>query len=87
MQPDEVTAVGEMAGEAAAHLAHQARDMHAGIAGRVFSALGSAAAPAQVIHDGIAETAYAAARGLTKGLVRGGALAFSVTRPRDAPTA
>ena len=86
MQPDEITAAGELAGEAAGHFAQQIRDMHHGIAGRVFGALGDAAKPVQTIHDGIAESAYAAARGLTKGLVRGGALAFSATRRPDAPS-
>jgi pimeloyl-ACP methyl ester carboxylesterase len=86
MQPDEITAAGELAGEAVGHLAQQARDMHAGIAGRVFGALGEAAAPVQVIHDGIADAAYTAARGLTKGLVRGGALAVSLARRPDAPS-
>ncbi len=86
MQPDEITAAGELAGEAAGHLALQIREMHHGIAGRVFDALGDAAKPVQVLHDGIAEGAYAAARGLTKGLVRGGALAFSATRGPGAPS-
>ncbi len=86
MQPDEIAAVGELAGEAAGHLAQQARDMHTGIAGRVFGALGSAAAPVQAVHDGIAEAAYTAASGLTKGVVRGGALAVSVARRPDAPS-
>ncbi len=86
MQPDEITAAGELAGEAAGHLTRQVQDMHAGIAGRVFDALGSSARPVQVIHDNLAEGAYAAARGLTKGLVRGGALAFSRVRRPDAPS-
>ena len=86
MRPEEISAAGELAGEAAGHLALQIRDMHHGIASRVFGALGDAAKPVQAMHDGIAEGAYAAARGLAKGLVRGGAHAASAARRPDAPS-
>jgi pimeloyl-ACP methyl ester carboxylesterase len=86
MRPEEISAAGELAGEAVGHLALQIRDMHQGIAGRVFGALGDAAKPARVMHDGIAEGAYAAARGLAKGLVHGGVLAASAARRPDAPS-
>ena len=55
------------------------RDMHAGIAGRVFGAIGPSSKPTQVIHDGIARTVYGTVdhglRGATKA---GGVLASQV---------
>ena len=68
MRRDEVKALGDLAGEAAAGIAEQARDVHAGVAQRVFGALrvlGPAAEPVRVIHDGISRVAYAAAGSLT----------------------
>ena len=81
MRPDEVRAVGDLAGAAAATVADQVRDTHAGIAARVFGAIGPGAEPVRVIHDRVAATAYAGAHGLTGALVRGGARALSLTRP------
>jgi pimeloyl-ACP methyl ester carboxylesterase len=86
MRPKEVTALGDIAGEAAAGLASQIREMHGGIAHRAFNAVGVAAAPVQLAHDQIAEHAYTAARALTGALLRGGARAISLTRPDDAPS-
>jgi pimeloyl-ACP methyl ester carboxylesterase len=80
MQPEEARAVGELAGEAAAGLAAQIRDVHRGIAGRVFGVLGRPAEPARVVHDGITTAAYAGARALTGGLVRSGGFAYGLTR-------
>jgi pimeloyl-ACP methyl ester carboxylesterase len=84
MRPDEVAALGDLAGEAAAGLTSQIREMHAGIAGRVFAAVGAAGAPVQLAHDQIAERSYGGARMLTSALLRGAARAFSLTRPQDA---
>ena len=53
MRPEEVTALGDIAGEAAAGLASQIREMHGGIAQRAFKAVGVAAAPVQLAHDQI----------------------------------
>lgn len=86
MQPEEARAVGELAGEAAAGLAAQIRDVHRGVAGRVFGLLGPAAAPTRVMHDGISSAAYAGARALTGTLVRASAFAYGMTRPSDAPS-
>jgi hypothetical protein len=86
MQRDELRAVGALAGEAAAGIATQAREVHAGIAGRVFRVLGPPAQPVRVLHDGISAGAYTAARSLTGAIVRGGAGALSRTRPQDAPS-
>jgi PGAP1-like protein len=89
MRRDEARALGDLAGEAAAGIAAQARDVHAGIAQRVFGALrvlGPAAEPARLIHDGVSRVAYAAAGTLTGAVVRGGAGAFSLTRSEDEPS-
>jgi pimeloyl-ACP methyl ester carboxylesterase len=86
MQSEEARALGRLAGEAAAGIAVQARDMHAGIAGRVFGLLGPPAKPVRAAHDQISAGAYAAARALTGSLVRGGARAYGLTRPDDAPS-
>jgi pimeloyl-ACP methyl ester carboxylesterase len=86
MRPEEVTAVGDLAGEAAAGLTSRIRDMHAGIADRVFTAVGAAATPVRLAHDEIAEQAYGAARVVAGTLLRAGARAVSLTRPDDAPS-
>ena len=89
MRPDEARALGDLAGEAAAGIAGQAREVHAGIARRVFGALrvlGPAAEPARILHDGISAGAYEAARALTGAIVRGGAAAVSLTRTDEDPS-
>jgi pimeloyl-ACP methyl ester carboxylesterase len=86
MRPDELRAVGALAGEAAAGIATQAREVHAGIAQRVFRALGPPAQPVRAMHDGISAGAYTAARALSGAVVRSGVGALSVTRPDDAPS-
>jgi pimeloyl-ACP methyl ester carboxylesterase len=86
MRPEEARALGRLGSEAAAGIAVQARDVHAGIAGRVFGLLGRPAEPVRVAHDQISAGTYAAARALTGSLVRGGALAYGLTRARDAPS-
>jgi pimeloyl-ACP methyl ester carboxylesterase len=86
MRPEEVRAIGDIAGEAVAGVATHVRDMHRGIAQRAFDAVGPGGAAAQVAHDRIADAAYVAARGLTKTLMRGGAAVFGATRPPDAPS-
>jgi hypothetical protein len=86
MRPEEARALGRLGGEAAGGIAVQARDVHAGIAGRVFGLLGRQADPIRAAHDRISAGAYAAARALTGSLVRGGAFAYALTRPVDAPS-
>ena len=86
MRPDEVRAVGELAGDAVAGLTKQIRDVHAGIARRAFAGAGAGRSPAQVIHDRVSDYAYGAAEHLGGGLLRAGARAISVMRPPDAPS-
>ncbi|HWE10530.1 MAG TPA: hypothetical protein VG325_14355 [Solirubrobacteraceae bacterium] len=89
MRREEVRALGELAGEAAAGIAGQVRDVHAGVAQRVFGSLrvlGAAAEPVRLIHDGVSTGAYAAARTLSGAVVRGGVAAFSLTCSDDHPS-
>src|SRR5262249_46677163 len=72
MRRDELRALGDLAGNAAAGIAGQARDVHQSIAARVFGALGPPAAPVREVHDRVAAGAYAAASALTGAAVKGG---------------
>jgi hypothetical protein len=75
MRREELRALGELAGDAAAGIAGQARGVHQSVAARVFGALGPTAAPVRGVHDRVAARAYAAASSLTGALVKGGAAA------------
>jgi pimeloyl-ACP methyl ester carboxylesterase len=86
MRRDELNALGDLAGIAAAGIADQIRDTHGGIAARVFGRLGPSATPVRAIHNRVAAAAYAGAAGLTGAVVRGGARAVSMTRPEEAPS-
>jgi pimeloyl-ACP methyl ester carboxylesterase len=83
MRPDDVRALGSLVGDAASGVASQARDVHAGIAGRVFGLLGAPAAPVRAVHDTVSAGAYAAARLMVGSVVHGGAVAYGVTRAGD----
>jgi hypothetical protein len=86
MQPDEIRALGDIAGEAIGGAASHVHDMHEAIASRVFAAVGPGAAPVRVVHDGIARGVYSAVGVLSGALVKGAAAAVSVTRAPDAPS-
>ena len=86
MRRDELRALGSLVGDAAAGIATQAREVHEGIASRVFGALGPSAVPVRVVHDRVAGGAYAAASTLTGAVVKGGAAAASLAQPIDAPS-
>lgn len=86
MRPEEVRALGDLAGEAAAGIATQAREVHEGIAERVFGLLGEPAAPVRYLHDAISTRAYSGATKLTGALVRGSGFAVGLTRPSSAPS-
>ena len=86
MRPEEIAALGDLAGDAAAGLTRQIHELHTGIAGRVWRGLGPAASPIKYVHDRIAGGAYGAARELTRTIVWAGAQAASVARPPDAPS-
>jgi hypothetical protein len=84
MRPEEIAALGDLAGEAAAGTALQLHQVHAGIARRVWKAVGPAALPVSLAHDGIAKLAYGASRELARAAVRAGALAAAAAQPADA---
>jgi pimeloyl-ACP methyl ester carboxylesterase len=84
VRPEEITALGDLAGEAAAGTAKQIHEMHTGIAGRVWRRVGPAAIPVRIAHDRIARGAYSAASELTRAVVRAGAHAASAVQPADA---
>jgi pimeloyl-ACP methyl ester carboxylesterase len=86
MRPEEIEALGDLAGEAAAGAARQIHELHNGIAGRVWSRVGPAALPVKFAHDRIARGAYEAASQLTGSVVRAGAHAVSAVRSPDAPS-
>ena len=86
MRREEIAALGELAGEAAAGATRQIHELHTGIAGRVWSGVGPAARPVRVAHDRIARSAYSAAGELTRSVVRAGAAAASCAQSPDAPS-
>ena len=72
MREHDIRSVAGLAGEAGTVLTSLIRDMHMGIAGRVFGAVGPAAKPAQVIHDAIGTAVYRAVDGGVRGASHGG---------------
>jgi pimeloyl-ACP methyl ester carboxylesterase len=86
MQPQEVRALGELAGEAVGGMATRIEEMHTGIAQRAFDGVGAMAGPVRFVHERIARRAYATARGALGGAVRSGALLASSRQPGDAPS-
>jgi pimeloyl-ACP methyl ester carboxylesterase len=87
MRRSEVTAIGELTGQALAGAGGLARDVHAAIARRVFAAVGPAGAPVRVIHDGVAGLTYGSVRMALGAAPRGAALAFAATRSEALPLA
>jgi pimeloyl-ACP methyl ester carboxylesterase len=82
MQSQEITAVGELAGEAVGGFGTLVRDMHRAIAGRTFRALGPLGAPVRVIHDSVATGVHAGVRAsLRAGPRAGGAAIARRARP------
>jgi hypothetical protein len=86
MQPEEIVAIGELAGDALGSATTRVEDLHSGIAERVFGSIGEAAEPVRVVHDGIARGAYAAVRGATGVLARVGAARIGAASSPDAPS-
>jgi pimeloyl-ACP methyl ester carboxylesterase len=86
MRPEEITALGDLAGEAAVGATRQIHEMHDGIARRVWRRVGPAALPVRLAHDRIAGSAYAAAGELTRQVVRAGAHAAGMARSSEAPS-
>ena len=63
MTPAEIGAVGRLGGHAFAGLVSRIEQVHLAIAGRAFTPIGPASAPARVIHDSITRGVYLAVRG------------------------
>lgn len=80
----EYAAAARDAAEAATGVTNTVQRMHQAIARRPFEALGAAAAPAKLLHDGISDVVYASVRtGLRAGGTLGAAAAAAagMTRP------
>ena len=84
MRSGEVKALGRLVGEAVAGPGIVARDVHRAVAGRTFGALGLLAAPVRVVHDAIANAAYASVRTGLAALPRAGAERAARAIPADA---
>jgi pimeloyl-ACP methyl ester carboxylesterase len=85
MRREEIAALGELAGDAAAGTAGQIYEMHKGIAERVWRAVGPAGVPVRLAHDRLAGGAYSVAGKVTRRVVRAGVGAIGVTRTSEAP--
>ncbi len=86
MRPEEIAALGDLAGDAAAGATKQIHEMHTGIARRVWRRVGPTSIPVRIAHDRIARTAYSAAGELTRSVVRAGAQAASAAQSPDSPS-
>jgi pimeloyl-ACP methyl ester carboxylesterase len=80
MRPQELRALGELAGEAIGGVATRIEEMHSGISQRAFDGVGVAAIPVKFMHERISRTAFAATRGALRGAVRSGTRLVSLTR-------
>jgi pimeloyl-ACP methyl ester carboxylesterase len=79
-------AVGEFAGEILAASGTLIREMHEGIAGRPFGALGVAATPVRFVHDGISHAVYEGVSGALRTASRVGARIVAGRADADGPT-
>lgn len=66
MQRQEIRSLADLAGEDSRVLTTLVRDMHEGIARRVFGAVGPSSKPTQVVHDTIAAMTYRAVDGAVR---------------------
>ncbi len=78
---NEISAIGEVTGDAVRAVALQVREVHTGVAGRIFRAVGPLAFPVRLAHDAIARGAYSAAGEIGRAVVRGGAGAVALVAP------
>ena len=83
MRKAEITALGELVGDLLAAGGTVVSDMHGGIAGRPFGALGPAARPARVMHDGISSAVYTAVRSGLRVAASAGARAAALRAGED----
>src|SRR3954468_9301975 len=85
VRSSDITGLGELAGDAAAAGGALVKAMHEGIAARPFGILGTAAAPARVVHDGVSRAVYAGVRGGLRSLAQAGAAAAALVGEDEAP--
>ncbi|OBI93178.1 esterase/lipase family protein [Mycobacterium asiaticum] len=87
MQGHEIRSLADLAGEGTRVLTTLVRDMHHGIAGRVFDSIGPASRPVQLVHDATASTIYRVVDGAVRGTLYGaGALAAGTLSNDDDET-
>ncbi len=86
MQRDELTAIGELTGDALAGIAGQIQGVHDGIAHRVWASVGPLCAPVRIAHDLIAAGTYSGVQRSARVLIRTGARALNSAVPEDAPS-
>jgi pimeloyl-ACP methyl ester carboxylesterase len=79
----DVEAVGALAGDALAAGGKLVKDMHEGIAGRPFHALGPWAAPTRLIHDSVSKAVYSGVQDGLRGAARRTARAAARRAPAD----
>ena len=79
-------AAGELAAEALGGAGAIVRDVHRGVARRVFGMLGVGAAPVRLAHDGISTLAHASVRAGLRTLPQGSGRALALASPPDAPS-
>ena len=71
MQRHEIQSLADLAGEGTRVVTTLVRDMHSGIASRVFDSVGPASKPVQVIHDATATITYRLVDGAIRGSLHG----------------
>lgn len=86
MRREEIAALGELAGDAAAGMTSRVRETHQAIARRTFRAIGPGSRPVEVVHDGIAGAVYGAVGGLSRLGIMAGARAIGAARKPDVPS-
>ena len=83
MQREEIRSLAELAGEGTRVLTTLVRDLHSGIARRVFCVIGPVAKPVQVVHNTAAGVTYHTVDRAIRGSLQGaGALAAEAWRDR-----
>jgi pimeloyl-ACP methyl ester carboxylesterase len=86
MQPEEVVALGELAGATLTGITGHVEGVHKGIARRVWAAVGPLATPVRVVHDTIAAGVYGGMRRTLELSARSGARALSFSVSPEAPS-
>jgi hypothetical protein len=81
----EIRAAGRLAGDVLAGVVDTVHDVHRAVARRAFAAVGPAAAPVRVLHDGITNGVYGVVRGAHAALPRGAAVAAAAAGLADQP--